>query len=53
MFAKTGEAVFKKSERRGDLDKWYVMLVASMIENIPRVAIEHQRTPPEVVKMGK
>ncbi|KAL7644538.1 UNVERIFIED_CONTAM: hypothetical protein RMT77_004074 [Armadillidium vulgare] len=51
LFAQTGESVFKKSERRGDLDKWYAMLVSCMIDNIPRVAVEHQRTPPEVVKM--
>ena len=50
-FAKTAECVFKKSERRTDLDKWYVRLVTAMFEHIPRVAAEHQRTPPEVIKM--
>lgn len=50
-FAKTAESVFKKSERRTDLDKWYVRLVTAMFEHIPRVAVEHQRTPPEVIKM--
>uniref|UniRef100_A0A0P4W1N6 Exocyst complex component Sec3 PIP2-binding N-terminal domain-containing protein n=1 Tax=Scylla olivacea TaxID=85551 RepID=A0A0P4W1N6_SCYOL len=50
-FAKTAECVFKKSERRTDLDKWYVRLVMAMFEHIPRVAAEHQRTPPEVIKM--
>lgn len=45
--------MFKKSERRADLDKWYVRLVIAMFEHIPRVASEHQRTPPEVIKMGK
>ncbi|XP_042208281.1 exocyst complex component 1-like [Homarus americanus] len=50
-FAKTAESVFKKSERRADLDKWYVRLVLAMFEYIPRVASEHQRTPPEVIKM--
>lgn len=51
-FAQTAECVFKKSERRADLDKWYVRLVIAMFEHIPRVASEHQRTPPEVIKMG-
>ncbi|XP_063594157.1 exocyst complex component 1-like isoform X1 [Penaeus indicus] len=50
-FAQTAECVFKKSERRADLDKWYVRLVIAMFEHIPRVASEHQRTPPEVIKM--
>ncbi|KAK3866865.1 hypothetical protein Pcinc_027628 [Petrolisthes cinctipes] len=50
-FAKTAESVFKKSERRADLDKWYVRLVMAMFEYIPKVAIDHQRTPSEVIKM--
>lgn len=50
-FCHTAESVFKKSERRADLDKWYVRLVMAMFEHIPRVAGEHQRTPPEVIKM--
>lgn len=50
-FAKTAESVFKKSERRADLDKWYIRLVSAMFDYIPRVAVEHQRTPPEVIKM--
>ncbi|KAK7070457.1 Exocyst complex component 1 [Halocaridina rubra] len=50
-FAQTAENVFKKSERRVDLDKWYARLMAAMFEHIPRVAGEHQRTPPEVIKM--
>ena len=49
----TGESVFKKSERRCDLEKWYGILVKAILENIPRVAVEHQRTPHEVVKMGE
>lgn len=50
-FAQTAESVFKKSERRADLDKWYIRLVMALFEHIPRVASEHQRTPPEVIKM--
>ena len=53
MFAKTGENVFKRSDRRSDLDKWYGALVNAMFEHVPRIASEHQKTPPEVVKMGK
>ncbi|XP_076043621.1 exocyst complex component Sec3 [Oratosquilla oratoria] len=50
-FAQTAENVFKKSERRGDLDKWYIRLVMAKFDHIPRVAAEHLRTPPEVIKM--
>ncbi|KAG8224578.1 hypothetical protein J437_LFUL003097 [Ladona fulva] len=50
-FAKTAESIFKGSERRADLDKWYTKLVGAMFEAIPRTAAEQHRTPPEVVKM--
>lgn len=50
-FAKTAESIFKGSERRADLDKWYAKLVGAMFEAIPRTAIEQHRTPAEVVKM--
>ncbi|XP_071451140.1 exocyst complex component 1 isoform X2 [Hetaerina americana] len=50
-FAKTAESIFKGSERRADLDKWYTKLVGAMFEAIPRTALEQHRTPAEVVKM--
>lgn len=50
-FARTAEGVFKKSERRADLDKWYIRLVSTMFEYIPKIAVDHQRTPQEVIKM--
>ncbi|XP_039288046.1 exocyst complex component 1-like isoform X3 [Nilaparvata lugens] len=50
-FAKTSELIFNNSERRTDLDKWYVRLVGAMFEVIPLIAAEHQKTPQEVVKM--
>ncbi|RZF37975.1 hypothetical protein LSTR_LSTR005475 [Laodelphax striatellus] len=50
-FARTSELIFNNSERRTDLDKWYVRLVGAMFEVIPLIAAEHQKTPQEVVKM--
>ncbi|KAH6923801.1 hypothetical protein HPB50_007267 [Hyalomma asiaticum] len=50
-FAKQAEAIFRQSERRADLDKWYTRLVRAMFDAIGRIAVEHQRTPPEVVRL--
>lgn len=50
-FAKQAEAVFRGSDRRADLDKWYTRLVRAMFDAITRVAGEHPRTPQEVVRM--
>ena len=51
-FSRTAESVFKKSDRRADLDKWYGLLVTAMFDHIPRIANEHQKTPSDVIKMG-
>ncbi len=37
FLAKT-ESIFKNSERRSDLEKWYASLVAQMVASINRVA---------------
>ncbi|XP_065092557.1 exocyst complex component 1 [Ochlerotatus camptorhynchus] len=50
-FAVTAEAIFKKTERRNDLDKWYLKLVEAIFEYIPVNAIDHPKTPHQVVKM--
>nr|CAD7453058.1 unnamed protein product [Timema tahoe] len=50
-FARTAESIFKNTERRNDLDKWYTKLMGAMFEAIPRNAAEHHKTPEEVVKM--
>lgn len=49
-FSRTAEAIFRKSDRRTDLDKWYVQLVDTIFEHIPVHASEH-KTPDQVVKM--
>lgn len=47
----TAETIFRKTERRTDLDKWYVQLVDTIFEQIPIHANEHPKTPDQVVKM--
>merc|ERR1719323_1129827 len=37
-FAGATEMIFQKSDRRTDMEKWYLTLVTSMIDNIPRIA---------------
>ncbi|XP_055534172.1 exocyst complex component 1 [Wyeomyia smithii] len=50
-FAVTAEAIFKKTERRNDLDRWFLKLVEAIFEHIPLHAMEHPKTPQQVVKM--
>lgn len=50
-FAQTAEDIFRNAERRNDLDKWYLQLVAAMFEQINVHANEHAKTPQQVVKM--
>lgn len=52
-FANNAELIFKDTERRADLDKWYVKLVSAMFEVITAIANDHHKTPSEVVKMGE
>ncbi|XP_052872288.1 exocyst complex component 1 [Anopheles cruzii] len=50
-FAVTAESIFKKTERRNDLDKWYLKLAEAIFERISLQAVEHPKTPHQVVKM--
>ncbi|CAG0882278.1 unnamed protein product [Cyprideis torosa] len=50
-FLETAENIFKGSERRSDLDKWYLQLVSGIMITINRVAEEQQRVPRELVLM--
>jgi len=43
--------IFRHSERRVDVDKWYTRLVRAMFDVIPRLADENSKTPPDVIKM--
>ncbi|XP_016845860.1 exocyst complex component 1 isoform X1 [Nasonia vitripennis] len=50
-FAKTAENIFKNSDRKIDLEKWYTKLISTMFEAIVSHSTEHHKTPPEVIKM--
>lgn len=50
-FASTAEKIFKKSERRTDLDKWYVKIVETIFQYINQHSLEHPKTPNQVIKM--
>lgn len=52
-FARTAEKIFKNSERKVDLEKWYTKLIGTMVEAITIHSGEHHKTPQEVIKMGK
>lgn len=45
--------ILLKSDRKNDLEKWYLRLVDAMIEYISTQSLEHPKTPPQVIKMGK
>ncbi|XP_046744166.1 exocyst complex component 1 [Diprion similis] len=50
-FARTAERIFKNSDRKVDLEKWYTKLIEAMFEAIVIHSGEHHKTPPEVIKM--
>ena len=52
QFAEQAETVFKGSDRRGDLDKAYTKLIAAQFGAIHKIALEHQKTPSDVVIFG-
>lgn len=51
-FARTAEKIFRNSDRKVDLEKWYTKLVSTMFEAIVIHSREHHKTPQEVIKMG-
>ncbi|XP_023247474.1 exocyst complex component 1 isoform X2 [Copidosoma floridanum] len=50
-FARTAENIFKNSDRKVDLEKWYTKLISTMFEAIVVHSTEHHKTPTEVIKM--
>lgn len=52
-FARITENIFKNSDRKVDLEKWYTKLIGTMFQAIVNHSAEHHKTPQEVVKMGK
>lgn len=51
-FSNIIENIFRTSERRVDVDKWYTRLVRAMFDVLPRIAVENTKTPAEMIKMG-
>ncbi|XP_032671124.1 exocyst complex component 1 [Odontomachus brunneus] len=50
-FARIAEKIFRNSDRKVDLDKWYTKLVSTMFDAIVIHSREHHKTPQEVIKM--
>ncbi|BFF98662.1 exocyst complex component 1 [Drosophila madeirensis] len=50
-FAQTAEGIFRKSDRRTDMEKWYLQLVNAIFEGISLHSQEHPKTPSQVVRM--
>lgn len=51
-FAIQAENIVRGTDRRADLDKGYKLLMDAILVAIERVALEHQKTPSDVVTMG-
>lgn len=49
--ARTAERIFLKSERRVDLEKWYMKLIDTVFDMIPVHAADHPKTPRQVINM--
>lgn len=52
-FFKSSENIFRGSERRGEIDKAYQKLIATLFQKIEEVAEENDKPPPEIVMFGK
>lgn len=50
-FARQAEIIFRNSERRTDLNKWYNKIMKAMFDEVKRIAEDHQKTPQEVILM--
>ena len=52
-FSERAEAIIMGGDRRSELDKAYAILIDSVFCTVERVAKEHQKTPPDVVRFGQ
>ena len=51
-FAERAERIVMASDRRTELDKAYHFLLESLFQTVDRVALEHPKTPQDVIKFG-
>lgn len=52
-FAERAESIIMGGDRRSELDKAYTVLIDSVFTTIERVAKEHAKTPPNVIRFGQ
>ena len=52
-FSERAESIIMGGDRRSELDKAYNMLIDSVFSTIERVAKEHPKSPPDVVRFGQ
>ena len=52
-FATHGEGIIANSDRRSDIDKSYKFLMAAVEEAVERIALDHAKTPPDVIFFGE
>lgn len=50
-FSHLAEKIFRTSKRRDMLEKWYAKVVDTIFEMIPTHALEHAKTPRQVINM--
>lgn len=52
-FAEQAERIVMASDRRTELDKAYSVLIETLFSTVERVALEHTKTPHDVIKFGR
>ena len=52
-FSERAESIIMGGDRRIELDKAYTILIDSVFITIERVAKEHTKTPPDVIRFGQ
>lgn len=52
-FAERAERIVMVSDRRTELDKAYLFLIDTLFKTVERIALDHPKTPHDVIKFGK
>lgn len=52
-FAERAERIVMVADRRTELDKAYHFLIDTLFKTVERVALEHPKTPPDVIRFGQ
>jgi hypothetical protein len=51
-FAERAERIVMAEDRRTELDKAYQFLIETLFQSVERAALEHPKTPCDVIKFG-